>query len=142
MHERFKVPDGLAFEAALMRALGQRARERRVARKLTQADVADVIGLSAEYYARVERGKAMPGIEVLHRLVRFLGGSADSFLGCAQAGEAAPRHQASPEGEAPEADPRPLRRVRRQLRAASPRARAFVEQLVAEMELVRRGRDE
>jgi transcriptional regulator with XRE-family HTH domain len=140
MKDELTASDSFAFEATLMRMIGENARKRRIARKLTQADVADAIGLSAEYYARVERGKVMPSLQMLHRMVLFLGGSVDTFLGCTEDGDAtAPVDVESGSAALPwEAEPRPLRRVLRQLREASPHARAFVDHVLGEMEFILR----
>jgi transcriptional regulator with XRE-family HTH domain len=138
MTDETKWPDSLAFESALMSVIGENARKRRIARKLTQADVADTIGLSAEYYARVERGKTMPSIQTLHRMVSCLGGSADMFLGWTAQDDANTQVDTASGSAALalEAVPRPLRRVLRQLRQASPRARALVDQVLGEMEYI------
>jgi transcriptional regulator with XRE-family HTH domain len=138
MIDEVTLPDSYAFEAALMKVIGENARRRRIARKLTQADVADAVGLSAEYYSRVERGKTMPGIQTLHRMVVCLGGSADTFLGWTEHGNAAARADTESGNAALplEAEPRRLRRVLRQLRQASPRARAFVDHVLGEMEYI------
>lgn len=56
----------------------------RAARKtlgLTQAQVADKVKVSAEFYARIERGNALPSVETLASLVTALGVSADRLLG-------------------------------------------------------------
>lgn len=140
MDHEITLHDSLALEAALMRMIGENARKLRIARKLTQADVADAIGLSAEYYARVERGKTMPSIETLHRMVLWLGGSADTFFGWTEHGDATPPVEAESGSAALAlaAELQPLRRVLRQLRRASPRARAFVDHVLGEMEYISR----
>jgi transcriptional regulator with XRE-family HTH domain len=132
--------DSLAFEAVLMKMIGENARKHRIARKLTQADVADAIGLSAEYYARVERGKAMPSIQTLHRMVLCLGSSADMFLGWTKHSDATEQMDGQSGSTALplQAEARPLRRLLRQLRQASPRARAFVDHVLGEMEYILR----
>jgi transcriptional regulator with XRE-family HTH domain len=144
MNNEITLHDSFAFEAALMRMIGENARRLRIARKLTQADVADAIGLSAEYYARVERGRTMPSIETLHRMVLWLGGSADTFLGWTEHGDSTPSADAESGSAALalEAELQPLRRVLRQLRRASPRARAFVDHVLGEMEYMAGGQTE
>jgi transcriptional regulator with XRE-family HTH domain len=63
--------------------LGAEARRGRLAQRLTQADVAERVGLSVEFYARIERGHALPSVPTLAALVRVLGLSTDAVLGAA-----------------------------------------------------------
>jgi transcriptional regulator with XRE-family HTH domain len=60
--------------------LGNAAREARRALGLTQEKVAERLGVSVEFYGRVERGVAWPSIEVFARMVSVLGVSADVLL--------------------------------------------------------------
>ena len=48
---------------------------------LTQADVAERIGIAAEVYGRMERGKMMPSVPTLFRLCLALRLSADVGMG-------------------------------------------------------------
>ncbi|MCG8419854.1 MAG: helix-turn-helix transcriptional regulator, partial [Proteobacteria bacterium] len=52
----------------LQATIGRVTRNVREAKKLTQADIAERIGLSAEFYARIERGIALPSIRTLAKL--------------------------------------------------------------------------
>jgi transcriptional regulator with XRE-family HTH domain len=65
----------------LAERLGAEARRARLAQRLTQADVAERVDLSVEFYARLERGHALPSVPTLAALVRVLGLSADAVLG-------------------------------------------------------------
>ncbi len=64
----------------LAASIGAAARERRRALGLTQADVAERLGLSVEFYARIERGHALPSVPTLVALIRLLGVSFDALV--------------------------------------------------------------
>jgi transcriptional regulator with XRE-family HTH domain len=94
----------------------QFARNLRVAReraRLTQADLAEALGITETVYARYERAKIWPSIGRLRRLCGLLDCSADVLLGHRklEAGAALP---AAPEY------PRRVRRLLRQLREVRP----------------------
>jgi transcriptional regulator with XRE-family HTH domain len=61
--------------------IGKRARAAREALALTQAEVAEELGMSAEAYGRLERGKMMPSVPTLWKLCRILQVTADALLG-------------------------------------------------------------
>jgi transcriptional regulator with XRE-family HTH domain len=63
--------------------IGKAAREARMALGLTQDTVAERINISAEFYARLERGSVKPSVDTLARMVAVLGVSADMLLGLA-----------------------------------------------------------
>lgn len=65
----------------LRRAIGKRARQARTALEMTQADVAEAVGISPEVYGRLERGLMMPSVPTLTRLARALRVSPDELLG-------------------------------------------------------------
>lgn len=52
--------------------LGTRARTARKLLGLTQADVAEQVGLAREVYARLERGNMLPSLNTLRRLCKML----------------------------------------------------------------------
>ena len=64
----------------LCKALGDAAREARQAAGLTQADVAERIGVATEVYGRLERGLLMPSVPTLRRLCVALRLQADVLL--------------------------------------------------------------
>ena len=78
-------------KAELEATIGRHARRARHALRLTQAQIAQRIGISAEFYARVERGQALPSIETLARMVTVLGISADELLGLDEEEERQPK---------------------------------------------------
>ena len=65
----------------LARIFGDNLRAARRERDLTQAQVAESISVSNEFYARLERGRALPSTETLCALVKVLDVSADSLFG-------------------------------------------------------------
>jgi transcriptional regulator with XRE-family HTH domain len=64
----------------LSKALGDAAREARQKAGLTQADVAERIGVATEVYGRLERGLLMPSVPTLRRICLALHLSADALL--------------------------------------------------------------
>jgi transcriptional regulator with XRE-family HTH domain len=71
-------------------AMGNAARQARRALQLTQQQVAEQIGVSVEFYSRIERGLAHPSLEVFLRMLDALGVSADTLLGLDATHAAAP----------------------------------------------------
>ena len=64
----------------LAKALGDAAREARQKAHLTQADVAERIGVATEVYGRLERGLLMPSVPTLRRICVALNLRADVLL--------------------------------------------------------------
>jgi transcriptional regulator with XRE-family HTH domain len=106
------------------------ARNLRAAReraRLTQAGMAEKLGMSDEVYARYERAKMWPGIDKLCRLCEILDCSADSLLGTDEGAPAAT--------EPPDADDSPaVRRLLRRLRKARPRTVRLVSRMLNDLE--------
>ncbi|WP_216623551.1 helix-turn-helix transcriptional regulator, partial [Corallococcus exercitus] len=71
------------MERKLAVSVGAAARAARLRAGLTQADVADRVGIASEVYGRLERGKMMPSVPTLFRLCLALQLSADASLGLA-----------------------------------------------------------
>jgi transcriptional regulator with XRE-family HTH domain len=93
--------------------VGEIARQARLRAGLTQADVAERVGLATEVYGRLERGRMLPSVPSLRRLCIALRTPSDTFLGL-NTGEVATwvAESAPPEyEEVPE-----LRRLMRTLR--------------------------
>ena len=100
----------------LSKALGDAARVARLREGLTQADVAERIGVATEVYGRLERGLLMPSVPTLRRLCVALRLAADTLLALGPTQppawvDAAP----PPEQEGPQ-----LRRLLRHLRKLNP----------------------
>ncbi|MDF3069752.1 MAG: transcriptional regulator, family [Polyangiaceae bacterium] len=116
------------MDAKLAAQIGQAVRQARESLKLSQAEVAERLAKSPEFYGRMERGATLPSIETLADLVRVLGVGADTLLG-----------KSSAAGYASTATRDTLtqkeRLVLRRLRRASPRALRLVGMLLDELEL-------
>ncbi len=119
----------------LMSAIGAGVRRARYALELTQQSVADRVGLSVQFYGRIERGTALPSVEALKRLTVALNVSADELLSLPIRSS----HDGDPEYAADvqaylELDRLSLRRLMRRLRAASPKTLSLVKLLLRELE--------
>jgi transcriptional regulator with XRE-family HTH domain len=96
--------------------IGEHARRARLALQLTQEDVAERVGVSLEFYSRLERGGTLPSVPTLHRLVAALDVSADVLLG--RAVLEAPPLRIEDSGSADDVRRRLLRRILRRLEDA------------------------
>ena len=67
-------------DEALQKQLGERARAARVKLKLSQAAVAQRMGLNANLYGRIERGELMPSVPTARCIAAELGLSLDELL--------------------------------------------------------------
>lgn len=106
------------------------AREIRTARHalgMTQAELAERIGIAVEAYGRLERGGVLPRADTLVRLAGALGVSTDTLLGLSSAGAAARRIAAEPQVEY--AAPDETRRIVRRLRGESRRTSRLLDAL-------------
>jgi transcriptional regulator with XRE-family HTH domain len=120
------------MDKELAKSIGAAAREARKALELTQEDAAERIGVSAEFYARIERGNALPSVPTFARISAALGVSADTLLGLrsGEVKESQPAWaSASPPSDSPE-----IRRLVRRLRKATPATLRLVTLLVKELE--------
>lgn len=66
--------------AGIVKRFGNRLREARTSRGLSQAALAERAGLTASYLGRLERGLAAPGIDLVDRLAEALGVAAADLL--------------------------------------------------------------
>ena len=71
----------LAGRGDLALAIGIALRRAREAKNLTQEDVGDMVGVSSEFYARIERGHALPSIATFFKLASLLQVRGDEMLG-------------------------------------------------------------
>jgi transcriptional regulator with XRE-family HTH domain len=61
------------MDAERLKALfGERVRELRLERDLTQEELAEATSLSVEYVSKIERGLASPSFSVIARLIEVL----------------------------------------------------------------------
>ncbi|MCG8416962.1 MAG: helix-turn-helix domain-containing protein [Proteobacteria bacterium] len=120
------------MDKELSESIGTAARAARKALKLTQEDAAERIGVSAEFYARIERGHALPSVPTLARICSALGVSADVLIGRVDLGP--PRDTSHRWALAPPTDKPEVRRLVRRLRKATPATLRLVNLLVKELE--------
>ncbi|QSQ21625.1 helix-turn-helix transcriptional regulator [Pyxidicoccus parkwayensis] len=109
--------------------VGTAARAARVGLGLTQADVAERVGIAMEVYSRMERGKVLPSVTTLRRLCQVLRIGADSLLGLEVAALNPAMEELAPIS-APGEDPPRLRRLVRALRALNAEQLRAVSQVV------------
>ena len=60
--------------------MGDRIKELRKKKRLTQEDLAEKIGVSFQYVSEIERGISMPSMQVFLKLLEVLDASADYLL--------------------------------------------------------------
>ncbi|HZI08121.1 MAG TPA: helix-turn-helix transcriptional regulator [Archangium sp.] len=101
----------------LSKSLGDAAREARQKAGLTQADVAERIGVATEVYGRLERGILMPSVPTLRRICVALHMSADVML--ALSSSPPPVLEVPPPPAEPEEE-RIMRRLMRNVRKLNP----------------------
>lgn len=106
----------------LSKALGDAARVARQREGLTQADVAERIGVATEVYGRLERGMLMPSVPTLRRLCLALRLGADALLALGTPHPPPWAHEAPP---ADEPDPHMRRLLRHVRKLSSPQLRAL-----------------
>ena len=63
------------------RSIGQTAREARTTLRMTQAEVAEALGMAPEVYGRIERGLMMPSVLTLMGIARTLRVTPNELLG-------------------------------------------------------------
>ena len=124
----------------LATSIGLAAREARKTLQLTQEDAAERIGVSVEFYARIERGTSLPSIETFARIVSALNVSADILLG---------RHMLVPAANqprswtpAPPTDAPEVRRLTRRLRKATPSTLRLISLVLKELDRSPAGSDD
>lgn len=122
------------MSSALMRTIGRAARQARRARKLTQEDVADRVGVSTQFYGRIERGYALPSVTTLRRMLEVLDLRADELLGAIDLGDGGGGVNDAGASPSRDMDSPPVRRLMRFLRRASPVTIEVVEMLLDEID--------
>lgn len=81
LRESQRITMGQPSTGKLAANVGEIARHARVRSGLTQADVAERVGLATEVYGRLERGRMLPSVPSLRRLCIALRTPSDTFLG-------------------------------------------------------------
>lgn len=118
------------MDKELAKSIGTAARRARKELELTQEDAAERIGVSVEFYARIERGNSLPSVPTFVRIAKSLGVSADVLIGRIPVERTDASWQPAPQPT----EPPEIRRVLRLLRRASPATLRIVTLLVKEME--------
>ncbi|WP_083681190.1 helix-turn-helix domain-containing protein [Archangium sp. Cb G35] len=98
--------------------MGEVARNARKQARLTQADVAERVGLATEVYGRLERGGMLPSVPTLLKLCFVLRADANALLGITS-GSLPVLVDEPKQGKEEEAPPR-VRQVLRHLRRLTP----------------------
>ena len=131
--------------------IGAGARTARNELQMTQGETAEQVGITAEFYARIERGHALPSVPTFHNMISVLQVSADELLGLKDATTAlgSPEHQlllpnvsANPAarlsfspGISQAPDPPALKRIKQRLQDASPATLRLISMLTQELEV-------
>lgn len=98
--------------------VGAKARKARERFGLTQADVAERLGIAMEVYSRMERGKLLPSTTTLRKMAAVLHIRTDALLGLEVDDSETPAANGPPVSA--DEDPPRLRRLVRILRALEP----------------------
>ena len=114
------------MEETLGKKVGIAVRKARVRRGWSQADAAEQIGISVEFYARIERGRTMPSVPTLVAMADALQVTADELLG-----RAGPARRAVVIAEATSKD---VRLLMRRVRGASPKTVRLLNLLAVALE--------
>lgn len=60
------------LSSKMLITIGRKIKKERNSQKRTQEDVAHEAGVETSYFAKVERGEANPGLEVIHAIIKTL----------------------------------------------------------------------
>jgi transcriptional regulator with XRE-family HTH domain len=104
------------MEQTLSQILGAAVRAARQRLELTQADVAERVGLATEVYGRLERGHMLPSVRTLLRICTVLHVSSDEVLGLVNLDKPVTVAESPREQK----EPREVRRLVRSLRTLEP----------------------
>ena len=122
------------MDTGLANKIGSAARTARTRLGLSQVDAAERAGISAEFYARIERGGTLPSAPTLVALADALEVSTDVLVGRTGARPSAKvAHEVVTAQDSPE-----VRRLLRRARRAAPRVVRLLNLLAAELSGSRR----
>lgn len=117
----------------LAQTIGAHVRRVRESLGITQDEASERIGITVEYYARIERGKSLPSLLTFSQIAVALDVSADFLIGRSNAADRAaaapPIWFAQPDGESKQ-----LRRLYRRLRRVPPEVVAAVDAVLKQLE--------
>lgn len=120
------------MDKLLAKRIGKVARKARVALGLTQEDTAEKIGITVEFYSRIERGTALPSLSKLITMALIFGISTDKLIGLTEDEEAQriiKKYTVPPPEEPPD-----VRRLKRQIAEAAIETRRVVALIINELE--------
>ncbi len=117
---------GHSNDEMLKMSIGSGIRRARLKLGLTQAQVADQIGITGEYYARLERGHALPSVVVLREIALALNVDAAELLGT--------RDSSVPPGGDEKISPPRIDRIIERLRNESPERVRLIRLLIKTIE--------
>ena len=112
-------------------------KQARRARRWKQAQVAEAIGVTVQFYGRIERGEGLLSMDTFAKLLKLFGLSPSTVLGWVPPTAAA----AADDTEEGSKDPPVLRRIARRLRRGSARGLALVREILDELDRRRPRRD-
>lgn len=115
------------MDEQLAKTIGATTRAARKALGVTQAEAAERVGISSEFYARIERGKTLPSVDTLVKMAQKLQVTADGLLGLADV----PLRPTSPDRPA---ENKTVRHLARRLKNASPSTLRLINSLLREIE--------
>jgi transcriptional regulator with XRE-family HTH domain len=122
------------MDKPLEKSIGKAARKARASLGLTQEDAAEQVGVSVEFYSRIERGSALPSLKTFVRMAVAFGMSTDKLLGLCEDEDA---QRLIKEFAPPQSDDSPdLRRLLRRLRQGSVHRIRFVNNLLNEVDKI------
>lgn len=111
------------MENRLATVIGSAVRTQRNRLSLTQADVAERVGIATEVFGRLERGHMLPSVRTLKKLCLVLNCSSDVLLGLTET---------SPEVVAEkEINDSAINRITRRMRKLDPKHISLVGQMVS-----------
>lgn len=67
-------------ETKLKKRIGANLKDARKAKRYTQEEVAREAGLTANYYATLERGEAIASLETMYKIFKILGARASDIF--------------------------------------------------------------
>ncbi|ACY19299.1 helix-turn-helix transcriptional regulator [Haliangium ochraceum] len=118
----------------LTRTLSKQLAKARSTLDVTQEEAAERIGITVEYYARIERGKALPSLLTFAQISVALEVSTESLLGLGEITQRSvsglPAWFSPPQQE----ESKQLRRLFRRLRQVPPEVLSAVESVVKQLE--------
>ena len=124
----------LDADQQLSAIIGAGARRARKRLGLTQEGVGQLLDITAEFYARIERGHALPSVTTFRHIVTALEVDANELFGLTDGSGAAAAATASQTPIVRQSDPPELKRIIKRLRRTSRATLRLVTLLIKELE--------